>query len=95
MAIYLLFDFAPANFKLVEMSSDNGRSLCSVYKTGMPDEAFSRGTMVEAHSLQSVSLNGLEGMVMDYAGDRAVVQFDGHGRRTINTANLRTAEDHV
>ena len=67
----------------------------SVYKAGMPNEAFPLGTRVEAHALQSVSLHGLEGMAMDYAGDRVVVQFDGHGRKSINTANLRTAEEHV
>merc|ERR1712060_304378 len=54
------------------------------------DNAFPAGAVVEAHSLSTAALNGLQASVLGPQGERIRVQFpEPHGEKALKPANLK------
>lgn len=57
-----------------------------------PEETFTVGQYVEAHSLKAVELNGIRGVVVGLQEGRVRVRCPGNGEKALKPSNLKKAE---
>merc|ERR1712110_1298724 len=55
-------------------------------------KAYNIGDIVEAHSLNTVALNGKQGKVIGFQDERVKVQFPAEGDKALKPANLKLVE---
>lgn len=86
----------PSNTNHEDNASDSGTDSGATSTAGSCATDFTVGSLVEAHSLSSKVLNGLQGMVTGRQGDRIQVSFQQpHGGKALKPTNLRIIKQRV